>query len=168
MNNIKNNSNNGRVDITNCNKKPWGLFEQENSGNKIYKEEALKTIQSCSPLSNAFFSKKNIDIIQNSIRYNVWKESNEKHVIARQSDVQLQIIMRSVFLQYSKNIPTNIEGQINSLNRIVVNFCVPKILSEVKQYIIYKNTVSELPQPLERPKQTTTKGSKTLELKKFI
>lgn len=159
---------NGRVNITDSQSKPWELFQQCNLNNNLYKQEAVKTIQTSTPLSNAFFSKENIDIIQNNIRYTVWLKSGKKHIISRQSDIQLQIIMRSVFLQNSKHLPTNIKGQILNLNSLVINYSVPKILSAVEQFICYKQTVSTLPQPMTRPEQTSIKGEKTLELKNFM
>lgn len=159
---------NGRVNISKTPSKSWNLFHQKNHNNDIYKQEAVKTIQTTSLLSNAFFSKKNIDIIQNNIRYSVWVKSNKKHIIGRQSDVQLQIVMRSIFLQNSKNLPTNIKEQIINLNLLVEKYCVFKILSEIEQYISYKETVSTLAKPMVRPMQTSIKGEKTLEFKNFM
>ena len=164
----KNTHFNGRVNINNSQSKPWDLFQQSNLNNNLYKQEAVKTIQTSTPLSNAYFSKKNIDIIQNNLRYSVWSKSGGKHIISRQSDVQLQIIMRSIFLQNCKHLPTNIKGQIINLNSLVANYCVSRILSEIEQYISYKKSVSTLAQPLARPEQTSIKGDKTLELKNFM
>ena len=160
---------NGRVDIMNIKSEPqWPLFQQNNSGAKNYKEEALKGIQTKSQLSQVFFSKKNIDLIQNQIRYNVWIKSNKSHVIGRQSDTELEIIMRSVYLQYSKNLPYNIKEQIEELNVMILDYCVPNILSEIEQYLAYKVNVSQLPQPISRPKSLTSAGSKTLVLNNFF
>ena len=95
--------NNGRVDILdNNNAKSYPLY-QNNKRNTEYKDEALKGIQSSSPLSQLFFCKENIDNIQNMIRYNVWLISEKKHIIERQSDVDLHVVMRSFYLQYSQN-----------------------------------------------------------------
>ena len=96
---------NGRVNIANKDAEPqWPLFQQNNNGVKNYKEEALRGIQTESTLSQVFFSKQNIDLIQNQIRYNVWIKSNKMHIIGRQSDTELEIVMRSIYLQYSKNL----------------------------------------------------------------
>ena len=82
------------------------------------------------------------------IRYNVYLRSGKKHIIGRQSDTQLQIIMRSIYLQNSKNLNTDIKGQIQELNKLVIDYCVPNILVEVEQYIQYKVSVSKIPEPL--------------------
>ena len=62
-------------------------------------------------LSKKFFSKQNIDKIQKSISDSVYSESGNQHRISRQSDTQIQIIMRSTYLKYSKN-STQIDIQI--------------------------------------------------------
>lgn len=168
MNNFKYN---GRVDIINNQLSPSdynnSLYTEGNNPNAVFHNEALKGIQTESILSRSFFSDRNIDIIQNNIRYTVYKESNKKHIIGRQSDIQLQIVMRSIYLQYSKNLNTDIREQIMELNSMVVNYCVPKILSEIQQYIGYKQDISKLPDPIDRSLNLSVKGTKTLILNTF-
>lgn len=160
---------NGRVDIMNdVPSQQWPLFQQNNTGAVNYKEEALRGIQSKSLLSQVFFSKNNIDLLHNQIRYNVWLQSDKKHIIGRQSDTELEIIMRSIYLQYSKNLPYDIKNQIKELNSMILDYCIPNILSEVEQYLSYKVNVSKLPTPMARPKSLTSAGSKTLFLKNFF
>ena len=113
-------------------------------------------------LNSTFFSKKNITIIQNSIRHGIYTNSNGKYVISDQSKTQLEIIMRSIYLQYSKNLDYNIKEQIVELNKMVVQFCIPKITSNIKQYLNYRDTISQAPQYMEHPKNVSNSGSKTL------
>ena len=160
---------NGRVNILNDKaQEQWPLFQQNNTGAINYKEEALRGIQSKSTLSQVFFSKNNIDLLQNQIRYNVWLQSNKKHIIGRQSDTELEIVMRSIYLQYSKNLPYNIKEQIKELNTMILDYCIPNILSEVEQYLSYKVNVSTLPEPISRPESLSSAGTKTLILKNFF
>lgn len=154
---------NGRVDIMNQNPtKKFNVFNQKDNGNKLYKNEAIKSIHSESKLSQIFFSNENINLLQDLIRHTVWRRSHKKHIIARQSDLQLKIIMRSIYFQYGQNLNCLIKEQIKKLNEIVVNECVPKILSEVQQFIHYKKDVSGLAIPLERPKYLNNAGTKSL------
>ena len=113
-------------------------------------------------LNSTFFSKKNITIIQNSIRHGIYTNSNGKYVISDQSKTQLEIIMRSIYLQYSKNLDYNIKEQIVELNKMVVQFCIPQITSNIKQYLNYRDTISQAPQYMEHPKNVSNSGSKTL------
>jgi len=160
---------NGRIDIINntFNEKNNTLYQEDSSPLNLYTDEALKGIQTKSLLSIVFFSDKNIQIIQNNIRYGVFKQSNEKHVIGEQSPLQLQIIMRAMYLQYSKNLNDNIKEQVVELNDMVTNYCVPKILSELQQYMQYKHDVSNLYVPIPRSLNTSVAGTKTLSLDRF-
>lgn len=121
----------------------------------------LKNVTS-NPLNNAFFSKENITIIQNSIRHTVWLKFNKRFIIAPQSETEIEIIMRSIYLQYSKNLPNNIKEQIEDLNNLVVEQCVPNIMSNIKQYLNYKQDLVTGPQFMEHPKNVSSTGSKTL------
>jgi hypothetical protein len=111
-------------------------------------------------LNTMFFSKDNLDIIQNMIRYGVWKKSGEKYVIDRQSDAEIQIIMRSIFLQHSPNLEDNVKQQIAYLDKMVADWCVPKVLAEVQQYVGYLNDIEKMPMPIDRPVNLSSKGTK--------
>ena len=94
------------------------------------------------------------------MRYRVWVESGKKHVIGRQSDGELKIIMRSIFLQYGKYRDTRIIDQVKELNKIACQYTIPNILSNVEQYIGYKKDLSFLPKPLALPQNLSIKGTK--------
>ena len=64
--------------------------------------EALNGNWQDSTLSKAYFSKNNIQIIQNAIRAGVYKLSKEQYIIAPQCVDTLKIIMRSIFTIFSK------------------------------------------------------------------
>ena len=76
--------------------------------------------------------------------------------------------MRSIYLQYSKNLPYNIKEQIKELNTMILDYCIPNILTEVEQYLSYKVNVSTLPKPMARPESLSSAGTKTLMLKNFF
>ena len=119
-----------------------------------------------SNLSRAFFSAKNIIIVQNALMAGVHKASNGQFNIGYQNEDTLKIIMRSIFLQHSANLCTNITEQIVELNKMVIDYCVPNLCSEANAYIKYKNDVSTLPVPLSHG--VSTYSSNVLELKKFF
>lgn len=115
-------------------------------------------------LSRAYFSKENIIIVQNAIRYGVYEKSNKQYVIGPQDCDTLKVIMRSVFLQNSSNLNNSIPKQIEELNRIVTNYCVQQIYSEAQGYMKYLGDVSTLVIPIAHPVQSNTK-EKVLEFK---
>jgi len=104
-----------------------------------------------SNLSNAYFSKENIQIIQNGIRAGVYKQSNNQYVVAPQDCDSLKIVMRSIYLQYSANLPGNISGQIEALNQMVLNFCIQQVYSEAKGYMKYLSDASNMYVPIAHP-----------------
>lgn len=143
---------------------PFPMFGKGVSANY---NEALKGTISSNPLSKLFFSAQNIEALQQGIRYLVYTKSCNKHVIDRQSEEDLRIVMRSVYLQNAKHQPDNIQEQVKELNTIVLRWCVPKILNEIDAYMQYRSEISKNPIPIERSKNDNVYGTKTLELKQF-
>jgi hypothetical protein len=161
--------NNGRVylnDNTIYNKD--SMFYEQNSLFDNFAQNATKSIIMPSKLSSVFFSRQNVDYIQNRIIQEVYRISNGKHKIGRQSDTELAIIMRSIYLQFSKNNDTDIRPQIRELDEMVVDECVPIVLNAVEQYIKYKYDVSNLQVPIDLPESQTNKGDKSLEYKPWF
>ena len=120
-------------------------------------------------LTSVYFSVKNVDVVQNAIRSEVYRLSGDKKwVIDNQSADELQIVMRGLFYQYAKNLPTDIPGQVAELNSLVIDWCVPKIMAEVQHYQFYLNDISHMPVPLQTPQSMSSAGTKTLPLNPFI
>jgi len=152
---------NGRVIITSDNVKDQSMIDIDTT-KKNFQEEALYGIQESSQLNQLFFSKANMEIIQNKIRYDVYIKTDKKHIIDRQSEVELEIVMRSTYLQHSPNLPNKIKEQIKYLNDLVANWCIEKIIPEVYQYYGYLKEVEYMPVPLELPQNLSSKGTRTL------
>ena len=45
--------------------------------------------------------------------------------------------MRSIYLQHSANLKYYIDKQIYFLNKLVVDWCYPRIVNEIDQYVGY-------------------------------
>jgi len=119
-------------------------------------------------LSKQFFGPENVRYIQNTIKQNVYQQSGNKWQIDDQDVDELQIIMRSLYLQYGKNLEIDIPGQIRDLNALVIDWCVPRIMTEVSAYKYYMDDISKMPVPLSHPVVMTTAGTRTLPFRKFI
>jgi len=132
----------------------------ENEKNPYQFENSLKSIQSDNVLNKTFFSQKNIDMIQNAIINEIVQKTGYR--IGRQSELQLQIIMRSMFLQFGRNDPCNIKQQIIELDRKVIDYSVDRIIVEISQYLEYKNTINKLPVPMSHPQNLSNAGEKSL------
>jgi hypothetical protein len=153
---------NGRVTLTNENIKDMKMFDNENKINNNFQVEALYGIQETSTLNQLFFSKKNMDIIQNMIRYTVYEKSEKKFIIDKQSEVELEIVMRSIYLQHSPNLPNKIKEQIQYLNKLVSDWCSEQIIPEVSQYFGYMKEIEYMPVPIDLPLNLSSKGSRSL------
>jgi hypothetical protein len=157
---------NGRVDAISGHNN----FNFVNQKNKITENPTNITSrnQSCTRLSDLYFSNDNINILQYGIRNKILNESNGEIYIGRQSDDELKIIMRSIYYQYGKNQKDNIIGQIRELNEKVLEWSIPRIITNLKQYNKYIQDISSMPVPLERSQLTSEKGTKSMELTSFI
>ncbi len=149
---------NGRITFDGKPGSSYHLFE--NATTPYSFTNSTSSVQGRTPLSNSFFSQQNIESIHQQIINQVSGKTGFK--IGRQSDTELQIIMRSIFLQYGKNQPCNIAQQVQELNQKVLDYAVDRIATEISLYIEYKDTVNKLPMPLNHPQNLSSAGQKSL------
>ena len=123
-------------------------------------DTAIDHTVSKNDVNSVYFSKENIAALQQGIRYSVFRES--QRVISKQNETELMVIMRSIYLQYAKNLPNNILAQIRELNARVLDYVVPKITVELNQYDTYIRDASGLPVPMDRGQNTSVTGTKFL------
>ena len=141
-------------------------FDYEKKAPKSAGQDGIRGNFEKTPLNQAFFSQGNFQIIQNSIRYSVFLKSGQ--VIDPVSTDDLFMVMRAIFLQYSRNLPSEIPAQIQELNDRVSTWCVPKILAEVSMYKTYLTDISSMPVPLSHPANQSPAGTKSLPFKPFF
>lgn len=166
MENIDKKMYNGRVNIvTPDTKTQFALYDKIPVKVDAF-QDALQGNVYNTQLSDAYFSRENIQNIQNQIRHAIYNVSKEQFLISEQDNDTLKIIMRSIFLQNSLNLKCNIKGQIATLNQLVLNYCIPQIYGELKGYVKFKEDISTLATPMARPTMTTT--SKQLIAKSFL
>jgi hypothetical protein len=118
----------------------------------------FKNLYGETPLTNLFFSEQNIKNLQNVIRLIVHKETG--YVVDEQSNNELMIIMRSIFLEYSRHpklltkdmsneeqrmLLQKYKSEVQRLNDIVINAVIPKIVSNLQQYLDYLRDASQHP-----------------------
>ena len=111
-------------------------------------------------LSEVFFSRKNINNIQKNIIKKVLEGSNNKYKIGNQSEKELQIIMRSIYLQNALNNDTDIQLQIKNLNNLVYDYCVSNILVNATQYVGYLKKIYTVPESMPGPINENIAGDK--------
>jgi hypothetical protein len=131
-------------------------------------QDAIRGNMTATPLNQAYFSPANVKIVQNKIRKEVYDRSKTEFLVDEQSVDELLIIMRAMYLQYGKNQPTNIPGQIADLNQLVADWCVPKILAECSMHKTYLHDLQNLPVPLAHPIMLSKTGSKSASFDRFF
>ena len=129
--------------------------------------DATRGIHQHNPLNTLFFSAENIEALQQGLRYLVYKHSCQKYVIDRQSDDDLKIVMRSIYLEHAQHQPFAITEQVRNLNAKVLDYCLPRVLNEIDAYMKFRQEISQLPTPMERSANVNSKGTKVLEFKTF-
>ena len=74
-------------------------------------------------------------------------------IVDYQSPTELYIIMRSIMLQHAnfKVSQSELINEIQKLNKLVVNYAVKEVSSNVQQYDTYIKDIQTLPNPMDRP-----------------
>ena len=124
-------------------------------------------------LTNLFFSKQNIENIQNVIKLLIYRQTNM--IIDKQSYNELMVIMRSLFLEHSRHpklLTENMEerqkrdllqkytNEVSRLNQLVINTVVPKVISQMQQYITYLQDSTAPPFQQQRPTNESIAGQR--------
>lgn len=161
---------NGRVDTTQgTNFNMYSLFQGGGEGQKMseFSREAIIGIHTSTPLNDLFFSQDNVKALQQGIINVVANQSKGEFIIGAQSEVELQVVMRAVYLKDAQHGTTGLLEQVRELNKKVIDYCVPRILEEVRMFKYYKQDVSQLPVPMARGEFSSSKGMRVLESKEF-
>lgn len=159
---------NGRINILSPDTKShFKMFDKIPVNQCVTLRNPTEGLWDDSMLSQVFFSRENIQILQNGIRAGVYNMSKHQYIIGEQDCDSLKVIMRSVFLQNAANLPTNITEQVENLNKMVLDFCIPQVYSEAQGYLKYIDDASTLVVPISHPVMSNT-SDKTLEFKKWF
>jgi len=116
-------------------------------------------------LPSGFFSDDNILQINRKLIYQVFKNTNGEYKIKPQSNEQLLIVMRYVFLEYARHLPYGVKEQIYELNCRVISEILPNVITNAQQHIGYLKQIEKIREPLPLPistKYTINTNSKVL------
>ncbi len=111
-------------------------------------------------LSNAFFSRANIAGLQSSIKQQIRQRIG--YAISDQSEDVLVQVMVKVYEWYSLLSDDNIQAQVRSLNKKVLDVVLPDIAVNIKQEVYYNKMMSGDTPPLPLPEITSQKGTQTV------
>lgn len=150
---------NGRIDI-------MGPPTEQIQQSQKYTDyrDALMGMKEETILSKAFFSKENVEILQNRLRHRVYKMSNGTIYISPQDETTLKMYMREFFIEYGQTIHNDITSQIDFINTKIIDHCSKLVHNEAKAYQKYKKDVSTLSVPHELP--TSTRDFQQIQMNK--
>ncbi len=159
---------NGRINLVEENpQQKMQMMEKIAVSNKAVTYcDSLKGLWEDNVLAQVFFSRENIQIIQNAIRSNVYEMSETKYIIPPPNMNNLMIIMRSYFLGYVQ-FGNNVREEVEALNQLVVDYCSKELYSASKAYIQYVQDQSVMYMPLKLP-EPNERDFKQLQLKDWV
>lgn len=163
---FNNNNQSSRINLDGYNSKPFNLFENLNVSNNKFKK--LTGNNQSSTLSDLYFSQANIDYVQAEIISRVYDKTHRQHKIGKQSEDELLIVMRSIYLQHGKNMETHLDEQVNKLNELVLDYCVDNVYTNLIQYLGYIDDITKDQPVLDRPQSFNVKGDRSLQPKHFF
>jgi hypothetical protein len=120
---------------------PIAYFNENKSSEELRDQFIKNTIrqsEECiSDLAKYFFGDCNIELINKQIVLKVYNLTNKKYFIGFQSKENLLIVMRYIWIEYSKNLDFKIKEQITELNNMVVKDILPNIITNIEQHYGY-------------------------------
>ena len=124
---------------------------------------ALKGMIEQNTVNKLFFSGENIQRIQKKIKVAVYEKSGGKFKMDEdQDESDLIIVMRAVYFDRCKNLPDNPVRQVKKLNQQVVDYLLPDMLTNIRQYYGYIRDISSPLVPPMRPISTSSSGRRIL------
>lgn len=117
-------------------------------------------------LSQVFFSRKNVDVLQTKLRYRVYMQSGGQIIVPLQSNIALLQVMQNVYEQSKRYVaPNMVISNVHELNERVLHKTVPDVLSSARFHDYYLKDIN-LPNPVpkEHPQLMTTRGTKVLDV----
>lgn len=155
----------GRVDITGYKTgKPYSMTQDLGVNSNRGFENSLEHYLEETEVSKCFFSRKNINLLQNAVIFNVNKKlelDGIDYKIGKQDEKHLHVVMRGIYLQESNNLPCGLGKQIRRLNGKVIDFVIPNIITNVKQYVYYLKDISTPVSTMDRPIAVSSKSNNT-------
>jgi hypothetical protein len=124
---------------------------------------ALKGIQTDSELSKLFFSDENFKRIQRMIREEIFKRTRgEFRLDVDQDQKDMFLVMRAIYLEHARYLPSQCVRQCKRLNQKVVEEVIPGTLTNIRQDYGYLKEINKPLSPIPRPISVNGAGRRAL------
>lgn len=109
--------------------------------------------QPSTPLNTAFFSRQNVDAVQAAIQAKIAETMGLS--IDRQSDWELLLIMRRVYLETANNWPEDLDAEVERLDALVLQISADAVSRNITRYMVYRSRLP-MPVPMNNPADMLT------------
>jgi hypothetical protein len=143
-----------------------GYYEKYQQSSTVNYDRARQATQGFfekNHITVIFFSDENMARIQKKIKEEVLNRTKGQYQLDEdQDESDLMIVMRAVYLDKCKNLPGETVRQVKLLNQQTVDYIVPDLISNIKQYFGYVKDINKPLQPMMRPMNVNNAGRKLL------
>lgn len=143
-----------------------GYYEKYQQSSTVNYDRARQATQGFfekNHITVVFFSDENMKRIQKKIKEEVIKRTKGQYQLDEdQDEADLTIVMRAVYLDKCKNLPGETVRQVKLLNQQTVDYIVPDLISNIKQYFGYIKDINQPLQPMMRPMNVSSSGRRLL------
>lgn len=150
----------GKQSVYDIEERPFSLYEPIRTTESSSVGMLRSTHIQATPLATVFFGEGNVQALQSQLQAAIRKATG--YIIDRQSDEELLIVMRYVYMQSSRNVGG--AAEIRRLNHMVLREIVPQVGAGLAQYLAYLRDASTMHMPIARGQATSVKGTKQAEL----
>ena len=146
------------------------FFDQTYQDYKLYEDhprgdyrDVVRTMVESNPVSDMFFSRINIQHLKKIICRSIYQQSGGKYNPSpeAQSDNDLLLVMRSIYLEHAKHLPEGVKDQVAELNYMVLLDMVPRAISNAQYQLSYIRDSSHRPLHMDRPLFVSSAGTRT-------
>ena len=137
---------------------PWDYF---NPISNVIDKGSSKQICDDETFHRTFLSELNIQYINLAIKKTIYNNTCDKYIVGDQRREHIIQIMNGIYNDYAQHLPFNQKEQFNTLNKLVIDYCVKTIITELDtRYKYMRDKFSPL-ELLPSPVNTSKTGSKS-------
>ena len=108
-----------------------------------------------------FLSESNIQYINLMVRKTVYNNTCDNYIVTDQKREHIIQIMRGIYNDNAQHLPFEQKEQFAILNKLVIDYCVKTIITELEARFNYMRDKFSLLQLLSQPINTSRSGSKS-------
>ncbi|ARF09316.1 hypothetical protein Catovirus_2_265 [Catovirus CTV1] len=147
------------------------LQEEANIKTQDFSEMALKGdfYRACDGDSNVdqvgklYFSDENMKRVQKMIKREIYTRTKGVFRLdTDQDESDLLVAMRAVYYEHCRFLPSNIVRQVKELNRKLLDYIIPDVITQIKQSYAYIQEINQPLKPIARPINVNNAGRRTL------